>query len=71
MSRYFNENPQVSVWKDEAFKNQKLWEEYKDMCEFQKEVIQNLVKKTTRLKMEMKSFNDLPWWKKMFFKFDV
>ena len=55
---YFNENPQVTALK-EAHKK-----EIKDL----KDAIR-LVDKTYRKKML--DFNKLPWYKKMFFKFEI
>ena len=59
MSRYyFNENPQVTALKE-------LRE--KDFEVMKKAIL--LIEKTYRKRMS--DFNKLPWYKKMFFKFDV
>lgn len=59
MSRYyFNENPQVTALKE-------LRE--KDLDVMKKAIL--LVEKTYRKRMS--DFNKLPWYKKMFYKFDV
>lgn len=59
MSRYyFNENPQVTTLKE-------LRE--KDLDVMKKAIL--LVEKTYRKRMS--DFNKLPWYKKMFFKFNV
>ena len=55
---YFNENPQVTALKE-------LRE--KDLDVMKKAIL--LVEKTYRKRMS--DFNKLPWYKKMFFKFDV
>lgn len=56
--RYYNENPQVTALK-EAHE--------KEIKNLKKAIL--IVDKTYRKKLE--EFNLLPWWKKMFFKFDV
>ena len=55
---YFNENPQETALKE-------LWE--KDL-EYTKKAIL-LIDKSYRKKLS--KFNELPWYKKMFFKFEV
>ena len=55
---YFNENPQVTALKE-------LRE--KDLDVMKKAIL--LVEKTYRKRMS--DFNKLPWYKKMFLKFDV
>lgn len=70
MTRYcFNENPQVILWMEQARKNQELFFDYKNKCDFQKEVIESLVNEFSKLKLEVRDFNFLPWYKKMFYKF--
>jgi hypothetical protein len=72
MTKYYhNENPQVELWMDQARRNQKLFFDYKNKCDFQKEVIKNLVSELSKLKLEARDFNSLPWWRKMFYKFKV
>ena len=58
MTRYYNENPQVTALKE-------LRE--KDLDVMKKVIL--LIEKTYRKRMS--DFNKLPWYKKMFFKFDV
>lgn len=58
MTRYYNENPQVTALKE-------LRE--KDLDVMKKAIL--LVEKTYRKRMS--DFNKLPWYKKMFFKFEV
>lgn len=55
---YFNENPQVTALKELREKN----------LDVMKKAIL-LVEKTYRKRMS--DFNKLPWYKKMFFKFEV
>lgn len=68
---YFNENPQVELWMEQAQRNQELFFDYKNKCDFQKEVIKNLVNELSKLKLEARDFNSLPWWRKMFYKFKI
>ena len=69
MSRYyFNENPQVEMWKEKAFKTKELFDAYREGAELWNEKI---VEALNELTDEVRRFNELPWWKKMFFKFDV
>lgn len=59
MSRYyFNENPQVTALKELRKKD----------LEHMKEAIL-LVDNTYRKRMS--DFNKLPWWRKMFYKFEI
>ena len=55
---YFNENPQVTALKELREKD----------LEYTKEAIL-LIDKSYRKKLS--EFNKLPWYKKMFFKFDI
>ena len=72
MTRYYhNENPQVELWMEQARRNQELFFDYKNKCDFQKEVIKNLVNELSKLKLEARDFNSLPWYKKMFYKFKI
>lgn len=64
MTRYYNENPQVAIWKDQAFKNQQLMIAYKNSRDQEKRINQILIDK-------MNEFNSLPWYKKLFYKFRV
>ena len=61
---YFNENPQVAIWQDKAFKNQQLMVAYKNSRDVERRINQILVDK-------MNKFNSLPWYKKLFYKFNV
>ena len=65
---YFNENPQVMRWKEKAFKAKSLFDQYRRTAEKYNESIVNALNDLTD---EVRQFNSLPWYKKMFFKFDV
>ena len=83
MSRYYhNENPQVDYW----IKKCELLEKELDMVRKTTEEnderfrltikywgasFEEICTKKDKLKEEMKSFNSLPWWRKMFFKFEI
>lgn len=71
MTRYYNENPQVRHWMEKCAmlqqalditneiisQNMRIENHYKDMCRLMRE--------------RMNSFNKLPWYKKMFYKFEI
>ena len=65
------ENPQVTFWKEQAKKigDVKMFLEmaYEHEVDYNKRLVEKLRQKNKA----MKDFNALPWWKKMFFKFDV
>lgn len=42
-----------------------------DNCRFAKSYNERIVKELNQKSEEMEKFNALPWWEKMFFKFDV
>lgn len=42
-----------------------------DNCRFAKNYNERIVKELNKKSEEMEKFNALPWWEKMFFKFDV
>ena len=65
---YFNENPQVMLWKEKAFKAKSLFGQYRRTAEKYNESIVNALNDLTD---EVRQFNSLPWYKKMFFKFEV
>jgi hypothetical protein len=58
MTRYYNENPQVTALKE---LREKDWDVMK------KAIL--LLEKTYRKRMS--DFNKLPWYKKMFYKFEL
>lgn len=61
--RYYNENPQVTLWKEKCGKlkeeNERLMDE---VAHFELEAL-NLSKRFSVF------FNSLPWYKKIFYKF--
>lgn len=65
------ENPQVAHWKAEAKKNDELLEFYRTNYEYELRQNWRLAARLERMKKEMEDFNALPWWKKMFFRFDL
>lgn len=65
---YFNENPQTVIWKEKAFKTKSLFDQYKQVAEKYNESIANALNNLTD---EVIQFNSLPWYKKMFYKFEV
>lgn len=71
MTRYYNENPQVTYWREKCEKLQEeldiLYEERAGLV-FWKNEYRNL---GTYMDGKFKYFNSLPWYRKIFFKFDV
>ena len=65
---YFNENPQVMLWKAKAFKVKSLFDQYRRTAEKYNESIVNALNDLTD---ELRQFNSLPWYKKMFYKFKL
>ena len=61
---YFNENPQVTLWKEKY---------QKEVSDYNKLVVQynENVEDFNELEDEVERFNALPWYKKMLYKFDV
>lgn len=66
--RYYNENPQVTLWREKAFKTKELFDKYRDFAEKYNKSIVNALNDLTD---EARRFNSLPWYKKMFFKFKI
>ena len=69
--KYYNENPQVSHWRD---KYEKLQEELD--CAIDQLETMACCKVYTEERLEsvkdkIKRFNALPWWRKMFYKFEI
>ena len=65
---YFNENPQDEMWKEKAFKTKRLFDQYKQLAKKYNESIVNALNDLTD---EVRQFNSLPWYKKMFYKFKI
>lgn len=66
--RYYNENPQVTLWKEKAFKVKEIFDKYKEFAEKYNE---SIVKSLNDITDEARLFNSLPWYKKMFYKFKI
>ena len=68
---YFNENPQVTQWRE---KYEKLEEELDcaiDQLATMAYCKARTEKRLEELKDKIMRFNRLPWYKKMFFRFEV
>ena len=65
------ENPQVTCWKRKSAKKDDLLEFYRTNYELELRMNRRLAARLERMAKEMEAFNALPWWKKMFFKFDL
>lgn len=73
--RYYNENPQVIYWREKYKESQRMYDELKDsvddfIMDIQYEKDQRKIVEF-RVKDALKEFNALPWYKKMFYKFNV
>ena len=66
--RYYNENPQVTIWRERAFKTKNVFDKYKEFAEKYNE---SIVKSLNDITDEARLFNSLPWYKKMFYKFKI
>lgn len=72
MSRYYhNENPQVRHWMGKCALLQEELDCAIDQLETMACCKGYTEKRLEELKYEIKRFNVLPWYKKMFYKFDV
>ena len=92
MIRYYNENPQVILWRELAQKSQEAamesqeiaWKAVEEVDEWKsmvKEAIDNaseanelsnkLNDTVDGYRMLIKEFNSLPWYRKIFYKFNV
>ena len=72
MSRlYFNESPQVTMWREKCEKLQEELDCAIDQLETLACCKYYAEKRLEEVKNKMIRFNSLPWYKKMFFKFDV
>lgn len=74
MSRYyFNENPQVTLWRELAEKSQIAAMESQELaCKAleEKEFWKRELKRFGEFyDNKLSEFNSLPWWRKMFYKF--
>ena len=64
MTRYYNENPQVTWLKGKV---EKLTKDY----EFAKGYNRILVEVHNELMLKISEFNSLPWYRKIFYKFKL
>lgn len=75
MKRYYNENPQVMHWMEKcAVLQQKLdllVEDYNTLEEGYNFWKVESLRLEQRAQAAFKHFNSLPWYKKMFFKFEI
>lgn len=76
MSRYyFNENPQVTLWREIAVKSQNAAMESQQIASKVLEERDFYKREFKRFgefyDNKLREFNSLPWWKKCFFKFDI
>ena len=87
--RYYNENPQVTVWREKCEQYEKLVKGTEKVRNFNVELLEKrlkgynedynlllkenkgLKKDIERLVNEIEKFNELPWWKKIFFQFGM
>ena len=65
------ENQQVAYLRKEVEKLKDLLAFNKMWTEHEVDYNKRLVERLRRKNKEMADFNALPWWKKMFFRFDV
>lgn len=66
--RYHEENPQVSYWREKAEELELLHKEYDILCiKFDRFI--DRVYGIGGFYEQIKSFNKLPWYKKIFYKF--
>lgn len=85
MERYYNENPQVTFWKEEAEKAiveakiaQKQARGFLELLKDSNKQVKKLIEITGEANEVsngyveiMRKFDKLPWWSKIFFKFGI
>lgn len=76
MSRYyFNENPQVTLWRELAVKSQNAAMESQQIADKVLEERDFYKREFKRFgefyDNKLSKFNSLPWWRKMFYKFEI
>ena len=76
--KYINENPQTRMWKEKAERAMNdyntcvsLMSSMKCGNEALRKQLDKAEKELESLRMDVYIFNDLPWWRKMFYKFKV
>ena len=73
--RYYNENPQVTYWREKYEESQRMYDVLKDsvddfIMDVQYEKDQRKIVEF-RVKDALEEFNALPWYKKMFYNFNI
>ena len=58
----------MTLWGEKALKIKTLFDEYRSTAEIYNESIVNVLNDLTD---EVRAFNSLPWYKKMFYKFKI
>lgn len=69
--RYYNENPQVTVYREGIEKAVRTIRELKKEVYEQSVLTHDWEIKFHKLRREVIQFDSLPWYKKMFFKFKL
>lgn len=70
MSRYyFNENPQVVVWREKYEELRRENEELRREAIMAKERADFFLRRVKEYSQRIKDFDSLPWWKKMCYNF--
>jgi hypothetical protein len=68
---YFNENPQVTLWREIAIKSQNAAMKYQQIEEERDFYKREFKRFGEFYDNKLSEFNSLPWWRKMFYKFRV
>lgn len=69
--RYYNENPQVKHWMGKCAILQQELDIQTEIAAQKRKLGNHFLSKYKNLKDETEVFNSLPWYKKMFYKFNV
>lgn len=68
---YFNENPHETMCRERVAKIEEELKQAMTNLDFTRDYNEVIVRELNRKNEEMEHFNALPWWKRMFFKFDL
>jgi hypothetical protein len=68
---YFNENPQITLWREIAIKSQNEAMKYQQIVEERDFYKREFKRFGEFYDNKLSEFNSLPWWRKMFYKFRV
>lgn len=68
---YFNENPQARYWMGKCAMLQQELDIANETIIQKKRIGLHFIEKYQLLKDEVRNFNSLPWYKKMFYKFNI